>query len=61
MDTHRGRWSPEARETLGRAAEPAEALPPGDVAGLITWICAAPPELVLNEVTVTPLLERGWP
>jgi NAD(P)-dependent dehydrogenase (short-subunit alcohol dehydrogenase family) len=61
MDTHWGHWSPADRQTPGRATEPAEALPPADVAGLITWICTAPPDVVLNEVTVTPLLERGWP
>jgi NADP-dependent 3-hydroxy acid dehydrogenase YdfG len=37
------------------------ALPPTDVAALIVWIAAAPAELVLNEVIVTPLEETGWP
>jgi NADP-dependent 3-hydroxy acid dehydrogenase YdfG len=38
-----------------------EALPASEVADLIGWIAAAPANLVLNEATVTPLLERGWP
>jgi NADP-dependent 3-hydroxy acid dehydrogenase YdfG len=37
------------------------ALPPTDIAALIVWIAAAPAELVLNEVIVTPLEETGWP
>ena len=36
-------------------------MPPEHVAQLITWIAVSPPDLVLNEVTVTPLLEAGWP
>jgi len=38
-----------------------KALPATDVAALIVWIAAAPAELVLNEVIVTPLEESGWP
>jgi NADP-dependent 3-hydroxy acid dehydrogenase YdfG len=38
-----------------------KALPAADVAALIVWIAAAPAELVLNEVIVTPLEESGWP
>jgi NADP-dependent 3-hydroxy acid dehydrogenase YdfG len=38
-----------------------KALPATDVATLIVWIAAAPLELVLNEVVVTPLDESGWP
>jgi Short-chain alcohol dehydrogenase of unknown specificity len=38
-----------------------EALPADQVAELIAWIIAAPPGLVLNQVTVTPLQEQGWP
>lgn len=45
-----------------RGAPPAtEALPPKEVAALIVWIVAAPPELVLKEAVVSPLLETGWP
>jgi NADP-dependent 3-hydroxy acid dehydrogenase YdfG len=38
-----------------------EALPASQVADLIGWIAAAPANLVLNEATITPLLEEGWP
>lgn len=38
-----------------------ESLPPEQVADLIAWIVAAPPGLVVPQVTVTPLLEHGWP
>ncbi|TLM83378.1 SDR family NAD(P)-dependent oxidoreductase [Pseudarthrobacter sp. NamE2] len=34
---------------------------PGHLADLITWIALSPREMLLNEVTVTPLLEEGWP
>jgi hypothetical protein len=37
------------------------ALPPETVADFIAWIATAPPELVRNEATVTPLDEQGWP
>jgi NADP-dependent 3-hydroxy acid dehydrogenase YdfG len=47
----------ENPEPLSRS----NALPPTDVAALIVWIAAAPAELVLNEVIVTPLEETGWP
>ena len=61
MDTSWGVWSPEDRNDAAERTGPADALPPEQVAELITWIAAAPPGLVLNEVTVTPLLEQGWP
>jgi NADP-dependent 3-hydroxy acid dehydrogenase YdfG len=38
-----------------------KALPPAEVASLIVWIAAAPAELVLNEVIISPLEEEGWP
>jgi NADP-dependent 3-hydroxy acid dehydrogenase YdfG len=60
MDTSWGVWSPEDRGT-GRPTVAPQSLAPEQVARLITWIAAAPPEVVLNEVTVTPLLEAGWP
>ena len=60
MDTSWGVWSPEDRGSAAPTVPP-EALPPEHVAQLIAWIAAAPPEVVLNEVTVTPLLEQGWP
>ena len=61
MDTSWGVWSPEDRADGAAPAVPADALSPDQVARLITWIAAAPPDVVLNEVTVTPLLEHGWP
>ena len=61
MDTSWGLWTPEERSGDGAPTVPADALAPEQVARLITWIAAAPPDLVLNEVTVTPLLEQGWP
>jgi NAD(P)-dependent dehydrogenase (short-subunit alcohol dehydrogenase family) len=61
MDTSWGVWSPADRAAGAQPTVPADALAPDEVARLITWIAAAPPDVVLNEVTVTPLLERGWP
>ncbi len=61
MDTNWGVWSPGERHDGAEPAVPADALAPGQVARLITWIASAPPDVVLNEVTVTPLLEQGWP
>ena len=62
MATHWGVWSAAERERQGTETAPAhEALPPADVAALIVWIAAAPPELVLNEAIVTPLAETDWP
>ena len=42
-------------------APPTNTLPPQRVADLLVWMCAAPAEVVLNEVVVTPLNEAGWP
>jgi NADP-dependent 3-hydroxy acid dehydrogenase YdfG len=61
MDTSWGVWSPEDRTGSAESSEPADTLAPDQVARLISWIAAAPPDVVLNEVTVTPLLEQGWP
>ena len=61
MSTSWGVWSPEERSGAAAPTVPADALPPEQVAELIAWIAAAPVGLVLNEVTVTPLLEQGWP
>ena len=60
MDTSWGVWSPEDRGS-GQPTVPPDALAPEHVARLIAWIAAAPAGLVLNEVTVTPLQEKGWP
>jgi NADP-dependent 3-hydroxy acid dehydrogenase YdfG len=61
MDTSWGVWSPEERQDGAQPTVPADALAPDQVARLITWIATAPSDVVLNEVTVTPLLEQGWP
>jgi NAD(P)-dependent dehydrogenase (short-subunit alcohol dehydrogenase family) len=62
MATSWGVWSPAARQTAEDAQPPARrALPPQQVAELIVWLAAAPPELVLNEAVVSPLEEQGWP
>lgn len=62
MDTQWGAWTPAERSGSDEhGVSPAESLPPGYVADFITWIAQSPPEMVLNEVTVTPLLEGGWP
>jgi NADP-dependent 3-hydroxy acid dehydrogenase YdfG len=61
MATHWGTWSAEERSEHDEARGSREALPPERVADLIAWIAAAPPELVLDEATVTPLEEQGWP
>jgi len=55
-------WDSTQRESsVGSDLSANEALPAGEVADLIAWIAAAPANLVLNEATVTPLLEQGWP
>jgi NADP-dependent 3-hydroxy acid dehydrogenase YdfG len=61
MDTNWGAWDPADRTSGGDRLRTAEALPPAHVADLIAWICAAPRDMVLNETTVTPLMEKGWP
>jgi NAD(P)-dependent dehydrogenase (short-subunit alcohol dehydrogenase family) len=62
MATAWGVWDSAQRESPVRSDLSAnEALPAGEVADLIAWIAAAPANLVLNEATVTPLLEQGWP
>ena len=62
MATHWGVWSSTERARSQR--EPpsvTKALPPAEVASLIVWMAAAPAELVLNEVIISPLEEEGWP
>ena len=61
MDTSWGVWSPEDRDGGAEPTVPADALNPEQVARLIAFIATAPADVVLNEVTVTPLLEQGWP
>src|SRR6266700_509430 len=60
MATNWGVWSADERPGAASSPVSTDALPPGDVAALIAWIASAPPEVVLNEVIVTPLQERGW-
>ena len=62
MSTHWGTFQPD--DSNDRDAEPADpehALPPEAVADFIAWLAAAPADLVVNEATVTPLREQGWP
>lgn len=61
MDTSWGVFEPGQRDAASKRLPTAQALPADHVARLITWIAAAPPDVVLNEATVTPLLEAGWP
>ena len=61
MATNWGVWSSDERQEGAPAVPPTQALSPADVAALIVWIAAAPPELVLNEAVVSPLNEGGWP
>jgi NAD(P)-dependent dehydrogenase (short-subunit alcohol dehydrogenase family) len=62
MATSWGVWSPAERRAASLDRPTATtALPPEEVAALIVWIAAAPPELVLNEAIVSPLQEQGWP
>ena len=63
MATSWGSWEPGERRAAddGRPVDPTESLPPEQVADLVAWIYAAPAGLLLNQVTVTPLLEQGWP
>lgn len=60
MDSNWGVWSPQDRGEKAPTVPP-ESLPPERVADLLVWMVSAPPDLVLNEVTVTPLTEQGWP
>ncbi len=62
MATNWGKWVSEDRQTEEPERPPVtQVLPPREVAALLVWIAAAPPELVLNEAIVSPLEEGGWP
>jgi NAD(P)-dependent dehydrogenase (short-subunit alcohol dehydrogenase family) len=61
MATGWGAWDAEQRRDPRPEPPPTSALAPREVGRLITWICTSPPEVVLNEVVITPLLETGWP
>ncbi|TQN42865.1 NADP-dependent 3-hydroxy acid dehydrogenase YdfG [Blastococcus colisei] len=64
MATSWGAWDAEERRAAdgAQAQQPdVDALPADQIAELIAWIIAAPKGLVLDQVTVTPLNEKGWP
>ena len=62
MATHWGTFQPEERpDRDADPADPEHALAPETVADFIAWLAAAPAGLVVNEATVTPLREQGWP
>lgn len=62
MATHWGEWTPEERQQTGRQAKAApQALAPEEAASLLVWLAASPSNMVLNEVVLTPLEEKGWP
>ena len=64
MATSWGAWDAAARRATDQEAPPgpgSDALGPGQVADLVAWIVTAPDNLVLGQVTVTPLHEQGWP
>lgn len=63
MATNWGTFDPEQRpDPAGTVdTDPADALDPATVADLIVWMATTPGQPVLNEVTITPLREQGWP
>lgn len=63
MATSWGVFDPQERKAPPQVEQRAQSqvLPPSQVADLIAWIVAAPAGLALNQVTITPLLEQGWP
>jgi NAD(P)-dependent dehydrogenase (short-subunit alcohol dehydrogenase family) len=63
MNTAWGTFDAERRPT-SQPPDPTrhqDALDPTTVADLITWMATHPAHPVLNEVTITPLREAGWP
>ena len=62
MNTNWGSFDPtQRRSPQPEARDDRESLDPATVADLIAWMATAPGQPVLNEVTMTPLLEAGWP
>lgn len=62
MATNWGTFDPtQERPAQAPGDDPDAALDPAVVADLIAWMATAPGRPLLNEVTVTPLLEGGWP
>lgn len=61
MQTNWGTFDPEQRRSPVDGADERDSLDPAVVADLITWMATSPGQPVLNEVTMTPLHEGGWP
>lgn len=62
MATNWGTFDPDAdRPVDAPNADDEASLHPDVVADLIAWMATSPGRPVLNEVTITPLLEQGWP
>jgi NAD(P)-dependent dehydrogenase (short-subunit alcohol dehydrogenase family) len=62
MATSWGTFDPTQRTAPeGPTHDERRSLDPHVVADLIAWMAASPGRPVLNEVTITPLLEGGWP
>lgn len=60
MTTSWGEFDP-SRRTPPEDRSHEDSLDPSVVAGLIAWMATTPGQPVLNEVTITPLREQGWP
>lgn len=61
MQTSWGTFEPDQRQSSIERTDDRESLDPAVVADLIAWMATAPGQPVLNEVTITPLHEGGWP
>jgi NAD(P)-dependent dehydrogenase (short-subunit alcohol dehydrogenase family) len=62
MATSWGTFDPTQRPALDHPPDDEQqSLDPDVVADLIAWMAISPGKPVLNEVTITPLLEGGWP
>lgn len=62
MNTGWGTFDPsEDRPAEQPERDERESLDPAVVADLVCWMASAPGRPVLNEVTITPVMEGGWP
>jgi NAD(P)-dependent dehydrogenase (short-subunit alcohol dehydrogenase family) len=62
MSTSWGTFEPTQRDSgSAQAPDERDSLDPAVVADLIAWMATASGYPVLNEVTMTPLRETGWP
>ena len=61
MSTSWGEFDGGAPRRTPTVAPSEDSLDPGTVADLVSWMATTPGAPVLNEVTMTPLLEKGWP